>query len=165
MAKRPDENEPTVSLREITSENIRLVLALRVSEEQKQVYPHSNGYSIAEGHYPRDDDPVWMRAIYADEAPVGFIMTSEVPENGEYFLWRLMVDQNHQGNGYGSAALDLLVARIEAGGNAKFLLTDHLEGDGNAGGFYARHGFRYTGEVLDQGELVMRRDFNESDAV
>ena len=153
-----------MSLRAITSENLRMVLALTVSVNQKQVYPRSNAYSIAEGNYPRDDDPVWMRAIYAHEVPVGFIMTSESPENGEYFLWRLMVDQNHQGHGYGSAAVDLLIARIEASGNGKFLLTDHLEGDGNAGSFYTRHGFRYTGEVLHKGELAMRRDFTESDS-
>ena len=164
MAKKRDEERPTVCLREITSENLRMVLALSVSEEQKPVYPRSNAYSIAEGHYPRDNDPVWMRAIYAAEIPVGFIMTSEVRENGEYFLWRLMVDQNHQGKGYGSAAVDLLIARIELCGNGKFLLTDHLEGDGNAGSFYVRHGFRYTGEVLHEGALVMRRDFSEGNA-
>ena len=164
MAESRDQKKPAVHLREITSNNLRMVLALGVSEEQEQVYPRSNAYSIAEGHYPRDNDPVWMRAIYADEVPVGFIMTSEAPENGEYFLWRLMIDQDHQGNGYGSAAVGLLVARIQASGNARFLVTDHLEGDGNAGSFYARHGFRYTGEVLSEGELVMRRDFNGGDA-
>ena len=163
MAKKRDEERPAVSLREITSENLRMVLALRVSEEQKQAYPRSNAYSIAEGHYPRDSDPVWMRAIYADEAFVGFIMTSEARENGEYFLWRLMIDQNHQGKGYGSAAVGLLVARIEASGNGRYLVTDHLEEDGNAGSFYTRHGFRYTGEVLSEGELVMRRDLNGRD--
>jgi diamine N-acetyltransferase len=146
-------------LREITSENLRTVLALKVSEKQKRVYPRSNAYSIAEAHYPRDDDPVWMRAVYADEVPVGFIMTSEAPQNGEYFLWRLMIDESHQGNGYGKAAVELLVARIDASGNGKFLLTDHIDGDGSAGDFYSRLGFHYTGEVLSEGERVMRRDF------
>ncbi len=75
-----------VSLREITPKNIHAVLALEVTDEQKRVYPRSNGYSIAEGHYPSDGDPVWMRAIYAGETPVGFLMTSEAPDCGEYFL-------------------------------------------------------------------------------
>ena len=71
------------------------ILALEVSDEQKGVYPCSNAYSIAEGHYPADGDPVWIRAIYAGDTPVGFLMTSEVPENGEYFLWRMMIDEKH----------------------------------------------------------------------
>ncbi len=90
-----------VSLREITGQNIRAFLALKVSKDQEKVYPRSNGYSIAEGHYPADDDPVWMRAIYAGQEPVGFLMTSEAPSIGEYGIWRIMVAEKHQGRGYG----------------------------------------------------------------
>jgi diamine N-acetyltransferase len=152
-----------ISLQEITSGNLKAVLALNVSPEQKLVYPRSNAYSIAEAHYPPDDDPVWMRAICADDIPVGFIMTSEAPDRGEYFLWRLMVGEEFQRKGYASRAVELLIERI-ALNNGKVLITDHLEADGNAGEFYARHGFRYTGETLDGPARVMarvmRRDFH-----
>ncbi len=73
-------SEAKVTLREITGENLRSVLALSVTEEQKKVYSRSNAYSIAEGHHPPDDDPVWMRAIYAGEGPVGFITIQKVDE-------------------------------------------------------------------------------------
>ncbi|MFC1736100.1 GNAT family N-acetyltransferase [Candidatus Hydrogenedentota bacterium] len=148
-----------VSLREITGKNIKTILRLRVTEEQKKVYPRSNGYSIAEGHYPVDDDPVWMRAICAGEIPVGFLMTSEAPDQGEYFIWRLMIDAKHQGKGYGSQAVKLLIERIKASGNAKTLLTSHLKNDGDAGGFYQKLGFMYTGEIQDGCDLLMRIDF------
>ncbi len=148
-----------VSLRDITSENVKAVLALSVTEEQRKVYPRSNGYSIAEGHYPADDDPVWMRAIYAGETPVGFLMTSEAPDQGEYFLWRLMIDAGHQRKGYGRRAVELLIERIKASDNAKALLTSHLKGDGDAGAFYERLGFAYTGEVLSACDHLMRMDF------
>ena len=112
-----------VSLREISRENLREILALRVTSEQEAVYPQSNACSIAEGHHPPDDDPVWMRAIYAGDDPVGFLMTSEVPDRGEYFLWRLMIDAAAQGSGYGARAVELLIERIGATPNAKELLT------------------------------------------
>ena len=152
--------EAAVSLREITPENIRAVLGLEVAPEQKSVYPRSNGYSIAEGHYPTDDDPVWMRVIYANETPVGFLMTSEARDRGEYFLWRLMVDAEHQGRGYGSGAVKLLIERIKATGNARMLLTSHLKGDGNASGFYEKLGFVYTGEVIGGIDYVMKIAFS-----
>jgi diamine N-acetyltransferase len=145
-----------VSLRKITSENLKAVLALSVAEEQKKVYPRSNAYSIAEAHYPPDGDPVWLRAVYAGEIPVGFIMTSEVPERGEYFLWRMMIDAKHQGKGHGSRAVELLIDRIKGTPNAKGLVTSHLEGDRDAGGFYRKLGFEYTGETLDGRDRVMR---------
>ncbi len=86
---RKDAEPAAISLREITGQNIRAILALGVSKDQEKVYPRSNGYSIAEGHYPADDDPVWMRAICAGEEPVGFLMTSEAPSIGEYGIWRI----------------------------------------------------------------------------
>ena len=158
--KQDDGNEAVVTLREITRKNIIAVLGLSVAPEQKSVYPRSNGYSIAEGHYPTDDDPVWMRVIYADETPVGFLMTSEAPDRGEYFLWRLMVDAEHQRRGYGSRAVKLLIERIKASGNARKLLTSHLKGDGNAGGFYEKLGFTYTGEVIGGIDYVMKIAFS-----
>jgi len=160
MADSPTDNDTKpVSLREITSANLKTILALRVTDEQRKVYPRSNAYSIAEGHYPADDDPVWMRAIYAGDAPVGFLMTSEAPDRGEYFLWRLMIDADQQGNGYGSRAVKLLIERIEASPKAKFLMTSHLRGDGDAGTFYQNLGFRYTGEMLENQDHLMRIDF------
>jgi diamine N-acetyltransferase len=158
--RQADGSAAVVTLREVTSENITAVLALSVAPEQKSVYPRSNGYSIAEGHYPADDDPVWMRAIYANETPVGFLMTSEAPDRGEYFLWRLMVDAEHQGKGYGTRAVKLLIERIKASGNARRLLTSHLKGEGNAGGFYRKLGFVYTGEVLHGIDYVMEIAFS-----
>jgi diamine N-acetyltransferase len=145
-----------VSLREITGGNLREILALRVTREQEKVYSRSNAYSIAEGHYPPDDDPVWIRAVYAGEVPVGFLMTSEDPDRGEYYLWRLMIDAGHQGRGFGFRAVELLMERIEATPNAKALLTSHLEGDGDAGSFYRKLGFEYTGEVLGERDRMMR---------
>jgi len=38
---------------------------------------------------------------------------------------------------------------------SRVLLTSHLEGDGDAGAFYRRLGFEYTGEVLGDRDLVM----------
>jgi diamine N-acetyltransferase len=155
------ESEP-ISLREINGKNLGSVLGLKVTDKQEKVYPRSNAYSIAEGHYPPDDDPVWIRAIYAGEAPVGFLMTSEAPAQGEYFLWRLMIDAKHQGSGYGSRAVELLVERIKDSPNPKALLTSHLKGDGDAGSFYEKLGFSYTGEILGGCDYVMRMDLGGS---
>ena len=94
--------EATVSLREITQETVNFILNLRVAKEQEQ-FVASNAVSIAEAHFSAE---AWFRAIYADETPVGFLMLSDQPDKGEYFLWRFMVDAQHQGKGYGRRALD-----------------------------------------------------------
>ena len=83
--------EATVSLREITQETVNFILNLRVAKEQEQ-FVASNAVSIAEAHFSAE---AWFRAIYADETPVGFLMLSDQPDKGEYFLWRFMVDVQH----------------------------------------------------------------------
>ncbi len=148
-----------VTLREITSENLHAILELSVADHQLKAYPPSNAYSIAEAHYSADDDPVWLRAIYAGATPVGFMMTSEAPAQGEYFLWRLMIDQRYQGSGYGARAVQLLIERIRQTDNPKTLITSHLQEDANAGRFYERLGFAYTGDLIGKDDLEMRFTF------
>lgn len=164
MSNRTTDIDPErVSLREITRDNLKAILALRVTDRQREVYPRSNAYSLAEGHYPPDDDSVWIRAIYAGDTPVGFLMTSEAPDRGEYFLWRLMIAADHQGNGYGSRAVQLLIKRIVTSPGATVLMTSHLDGDGAAGAFYQKLEFEYTGELLGEHDRLMRKDLRAGD--
>ncbi len=85
--------EATVTLREVTQETVNSILNLRVTKEQEP-FVASNAVSIAEAHFSAD---AWFRAIYADETPVGFLMLSDQPDKGEYFLWRFMVDAQYLG--------------------------------------------------------------------
>ncbi len=148
-----------VTLREITSGNLRAILELSVAKHQLQAYPRSNAYSIAEAHYPPDSDPVWLRAIYAGETPVGLMMTSERPDQGEYFLWRLMIDQRFQSRGYGRRAVQLLIERIRRSSNPKVLITSYLNVDANSGRFYERIGFKYSRDLADTDEVEMKLTF------
>ena len=149
----------SVTLRTITCDNLHAVLELSVADHQLETYPRSNAYSIAEAHYPADDDAVWLKAIYAGETPVGLILTSEAEDKGEYFLWRLMVDHRFQNRGYGRRAVELLVERILRTDNAKALTTSHLQVDANAGRFYEQLGFEYTGKRIGAHDLELRLTF------
>ena len=140
-----------VSLREITRENLHDILNLSVSKSQEGLVA-PNAKSIAEAYFA---DDAWFRAIYAGETPVGFIMLSEIPARTEYFLWRMMIDVSKQGKGYGRNAVELLVQYVRTRPGAKELFTSHVMKDGNAGDFYLKLGFVYTGEEHD-GELVMK---------
>ena len=87
-------------------------------------------------------------------------MTSERPSEGEYFIWRIMIDKAHQGSGYGEAALRLLVERIQAIGDPKVLLLSHMQGNERAARFFQAFGFEYTGEALGEADLVMAMHFD-----
>lgn len=145
--------DAVVSLREITGETVRAICKLSdtLPEEQtKMVAP--NAVSIAEAHFA---EHAWFRAIYADETPVGFVMLWDDSENGEYYLWRLMIAAEHQRKGYGCQAIEQLVDYVKTCPGAKELKASYVPMDGGPEGFYHKLGFEETGEV-SHGERVIR---------
>ena len=148
------DGEVEVSLREITEETLRSILRLEVSDAQKG-FVANNAVSIAQAHFSKH---AWFRAIYADDTPVGFVMLYLDEEKPEYDLWRFMIDQNHQGKGYGHQALSQVIEYVRTLPGAKELYLSYMPGEGNPSPFYRRMGFEETGEWLDN-EKVMKLDF------
>ena len=140
-----------VSLREITKDTARAIMKLEVASDQTG-FVAPNAVSIAQAHF---EPKAWFRAIYADEDPVGFIMLFDDGDKPEYFLWRLMVAAEHQGEGYGRRAVDLLVDYVRTRPNATELLTSYVPGDRGPMTFYQKLGFVETGEI-DDGEVLTR---------
>ena len=139
-----------VSLREITRETVVAICGLEVAPEQKE-FVADNARSIAEAHF---QPKAWIRAVYAGETPVGFVMLFDDPDAPRYFLWRFMIAAEHQGKGYGKAALDLLVEYVRTRPGATELQCSFVPGEAGPGAFYAKYGFVETGEVA-HGENVI----------
>ena len=93
----------SISLREITQDNF--YACMRLSVRKDQPFVASNAFSVAESKI----FPYWTtNAIYHDEEIVGFMMYTKNYEENELYLCRFMIDQKHQGKGYGKGALDKL---------------------------------------------------------
>lgn len=149
-ARKIPHRDSKVTLCEITEKTLDAILRLQVSEHQRK-FVADNARSIAQAHF---SPHAWFRAIYADETPVGFIMLWDNPAKPEYYLWRLMIDAQYQGNGFGHRAVELLVEHVRTRPNASELLTSVVQAEGGLQGFYERLGFELTGDYED-GEPVM----------
>jgi diamine N-acetyltransferase len=144
----------TVTLRQITKENLGWILKLKVAPEQEK-FVASNAVSIAEAYFDREI--AWFRAIYADETPVGFLMLSDDSSMPEYFLWRLMVDARYQKFGFARQAMALLFEYIKTRPEAKEIFNSCVPDEEGLCGFYEKLGFAPTGDIED-GEVVLRRE-------
>ena len=141
-----------VELREITSDTVRAICNLEVAAGQRD-FVAPNAVSIAEAHFvPKH----WMRAIYADGLPAGFVLTYEVPDESTYYLWRFMVGDGFQRRGVGRRAMELLLDRWRSLGATAASLSV-VPSNPDAIAFYESLGFRLTGEE-EHGEVVMRVD-------
>ncbi len=143
--------DAAVSLREVTKDTLRTIIRLKVAPAQEH-FVASNAFSIAEAHF---SDIAWFRAIYAGETPVGFIMLADDPDKPEYFLWRLMIDADQQGKGFGRRAVQLLIDHVKARPGATELLVSYVPGEGSPRDFYLKLGFQDTGRV-EEDEVVLR---------
>ena len=143
----------TVTLREVTKENLWSIFALEVAPEQSS-FVATNEMSIAQAYFDREI--AWFRAIYADETPVGFLMLSDNVSEQKYFLWRLMVDARYQKLGFAKRALELLFEYVRTRPGAKGIKVSYVPGEGSPQGFYEKLGFVPTGEMLGK-EVEMRR--------
>ena len=137
-----------ITLKPIDKDNWRAAIRLEVTPEQRK-FVASNLYSIAESQFEPGTVPL---GIYnEEETMVGFLMYG--PYHGEMWIWRLMVDQQHQGRGYGYAAMKAIIAALHAMGHQEIFLSHKPENRAGAQ-FYANLGFQNTGRI-DDGEIVV----------
>ncbi|MCB1245810.1 MAG: GNAT family N-acetyltransferase, partial [Acidimicrobiia bacterium] len=157
---RPTGQPTAVALVAITSDNQREVAELETHHSQRSfVAPVRVSYGDA--LFPGDWDgmPVspWMRAITADDEYAGFVMMHLSDDGSEPYLWRFLIDRNHQRRGIGRRALDLVVDACRTVG-ANSMRVSWVPGRGSPEPFYLGYGFEPTG-VMHDTELEARLRF------
>ena len=141
----------TLQLQPVTRANFSAVIELTVTPEQED-FVSPNLYSIAEAYL----EPTWTPlAIYAGDDLVGFAMFGRDDETGNWWIMRFMIDTQHQGKGYGTAALRLLIDLMVERHSCGEIFLGYDPGNDVAERLYARMGFAPTGEMVG-GEIVAR---------
>ena len=153
-----------VELRELlTQGDRRAVLGLRRGPGQEAYLDSMEDIFLEAEEEARAMPRQW--AVHAVDSGrlVGFTMISDnIPEPidadlvGPYFLWKLLIDADEQGNGYGAATIYAVVAYLRTRPGADTLFTSCADGPGSPRGFYLRYGFVDTGRVMwDENVLAL----------
>jgi diamine N-acetyltransferase len=146
-----------VSLHPVNESNRLAVEALEVAPDQQQFVGNASA-SIREAAKEPDGRALYW-AIYADGTPVGFVMISDDVGGPDYFpqyLWKLFIDQRYQGQGYGTATLDLIAEYFRRRPEVKVMRTSAGQGTGSPIGFYERYGFERTGDIVFDNEVLLQ---------
>ena len=154
-----------VRLEKINGKNVWDALRLTVKEDQRE-FVASNDVSIIEAYTAiTANGYAFPFGIYDDEQIVGFLMIGfdkddywdDAPDiaNGNYNLWRLMIDQKYQHRGYGKRAIELALefVRTFPCGEADYCWLSYEPENVVAKELYASFGFTETGEK-DGEELI-----------
>ncbi len=134
-----------ITLRHITRDNFRACINLKVAEHQKK-FVASNLYSLAQA---KSNDYLHPFGIYGPEVIGeetkkhhiirGFIMYQIW--DGVGFIMRLMVDEQYQGQGYGTAATKEVIRRLKMTPEIERIATSVHKENPRTLALYKRLGF------------------------
>ncbi len=143
-----------ILFKEITRENFWDCIELTVAESQLD-FVTSNAVSIAQAKVQPECIPL---AVYDEDIMVGFIMYCIDEDDGEYWIYRMMIDKRHQSKGYGKRTLEKLLEIIkEDKSHNKIFLGVHKESIQDVR-LYKSLGFDFNGQVFGS-EHIMRLDY------
>jgi diamine N-acetyltransferase len=140
---------PDIRIELVSLDNLRDVVNLKVAESQKG-FVADNTQSIAWSRYLPNLLPT---AIHAGGTLVGFALYGSWGDEkpGLWGIARFMIDEQHQGRGYGKAARLTIQRDIKERDPAvQGVVLSYVPENDAARKLYAGVGFRETGEMWDQ---------------
>lgn len=144
-----------ISIRDITEDNFMDAFHLKLKKDQEE-FVSNPIRSLAQAYVYRNQCQPF--GIYQDDQMVGYVMVIYDYDIPEYDIWHMMIDEAHQGKGYGRMALKLVLDYIKKkpfGNSDRVVLTCNKK-NSHALSLYESLGFELTGnEEDDEVELVL----------
>ncbi len=144
-----------IAVRPITEDNFIDAFNLKLKDGQERFVSHPVR-SLAQAYVYRDQCQPFV--IYSGEMMVGYVMVIYDYDVPEYDIWHMMIDGSQQGNGFGKAALELVLEYIKGkpfGDSGRVALTCSKDNP-TALNLYKSFGFELTGgEDDDEVELAL----------
>ena len=135
-----------IRLAEVTEENWLDIADLSVNDDQRRFVAPAIGI-LARGYVYRDCN-ARIYAIEDDGTIVGAALVREFADEPlGYDLQQFMIDQRYQGNGYGSAALALILDELRKEGRYDHVEVCVKKDDTAAIRLYEKHGFADSGYI------------------
>ena len=144
-------------LKMITKDNWWKAISLRVREDQVK-FVASNAVSLAQLNFLKN---FYAKGIYHGEEMIGFTLFGIDEDDHEYWIYRMMIDQKHQGKGYGIKAIKLVIDDIR---NIKedrhqTITLSYVPTNEHAKRVYEKAGFQEIDGLIIHDEQVSRFSF------
>lgn len=139
-----------VTLRAIDRDNWETCIQLSVAKDQ-QSFVASNLYSLAQAFVWPECVPL---GIFEEDTMVGFLMWAKDCRDGQYWVYRLMIDHRFQRRGVARRAMRAIMEDLSRQADFQLLRISFEPENARAATPYRNLGFHETGQMLD-GERVL----------
>ena len=144
-----------IKLKMVDETTFDQVIELSLAEQDKRRVA-SNVYSLAQAWLLREKHQVFPHAIISGETVVGFLLLTKDRDKKEYYVWRLMIDQNYQNRGYGKEAMRWVIQIAQADPECHRLRVAYVMGNHRMRGILDSLEFKSSGPSGN--EIVMTLD-------
>ncbi|HFI0398365.1 TPA: GNAT family N-acetyltransferase [Streptococcus suis] len=141
-----------IRLELVNKDNFDQVLDLDVApKDQRRVA--SVEYSLAQAWLYRDSDVLFPYAVKAGQLTVGFLLLSYQPMENSYYIWRLLIDQKYQNQGFGKEVIRQVLQRARDDQQCHKVTVNYVIGNHKMRYILEKFGFQPVG--LDGQEMKM----------
>ncbi|WP_098749645.1 GNAT family N-acetyltransferase [Paenibacillus sp. EZ-K15] len=145
-------SQTNVALIPISKENEIECISLKPREDQLSLVA-SNADSLIHATKEITSKPY---GIYAEDTMVGFILfDNEIYSDGYYWILRFMIDEKYQGKGYAKLAIKEVINKLKNRIDCKQIRVSHVPHNIVANNLYKKSGFQDTGEVEENGDVIL----------
>jgi diamine N-acetyltransferase len=151
----------TLQLIPVTGENWREIINLSIRPDQAR-FVATNAISLLQAHY-QPDLYALPYGIYADDTLIGFVMTFHLDKEGDpatIWIMRFMIGSQHQGKGFGKAALLYVLDFLKRSGAYDKVRLSYVPDNEVAKNLYLSLGFVEEGLNPEWGEVVARYELH-----
>ncbi|MBP3886529.1 MAG: GNAT family N-acetyltransferase [Cellulosilyticum sp.] len=134
-----------IYLKELNENNWLEVVNLKVSSEQKKIFPIPNVYWLGISRY---EEHTTLYAIMDEEVNIGLIGLGYDEDGVSGFINPLMIDERYQGKGYSRKAMELAIEVLKTDYKTSEIHIAHRKANIVAGKLYESLGF----EIFDEDE-------------
>lgn len=138
-----------IRLEDIDAGNWRVPLSVSKGQEQ---YVASTTTILARAYAYRNARSQAL-LICEDDTPVGMVLYHDEDSLDAYIFSEMLIDEQFQGKGYGTAAAKLVLDRMKEDGRYHKVVLCYIEGNDTAKKLYEQFGFVETDR--DEDEIVM----------
>ncbi|NQP59101.1 GNAT family N-acetyltransferase [Streptococcus suis] len=141
-----------IRLELVNKDNFDQVLDLEVApKDQRRVA--SVEYSLAQAWLYRDSEVLFPYAVKSGQLTVGFLLLSYQPMENSYYIWRLIIDQKYQNQGFGKEVIRQVLQRARDNQQCHKVTVNYVIGNHKMRYILEKFGFQPVG--LEGQEMKM----------
>lgn len=144
-----------IRLEEVTKENFDAVLQLQIAlTDQRRVA--SVEYSLAQAWLYREQGTVMPYAVRVGKKVIGFIQLFRDEVEQSLLIWRLLIDQASQHQGYGQEVIRQVLALAQQDEQCRMVKASYVIGNHKMRYILEKLGFQSDGMTGHEINMVLR---------